>query len=286
MKSTFIDSIDQYSRGGPIELIQGEHRTVFTHQFLSDAASAAHAESTFHAIFQAHDNVIVGVPQFFQYRLGEFDHDGRSAYDGIGVITALGRLLFRDGGNEAHIVLPVGIIRAIHGDVHIDVVPFFPRHQFVLVEQHVGRSGTVHYVDIAEFGSIGRIEHIYDGGAKGGKGEPAANDEDVFPFQKFPGIRVAERPPNPHDVPDPHFVQVGGDDTGAIHGELDEPFFHGRRRNTDGNFPRTGDGEFGKLARPICKVFFVTIVEENEFECLETLVLGLDGDIVDADRIG
>lgn len=59
-----------------IDLIQGEHRSVLAHQFLADATAATHAESAFHAVFKAHDDVVVGVAQFFEHRLGELDHDG------------------------------------------------------------------------------------------------------------------------------------------------------------------------------------------------------------------
>ncbi|VTR69814.1 hypothetical protein DESC_780002 [Desulfosarcina cetonica] len=120
----------------PIDLIQGKHGTVLADQFLADAAAAAHAEAAFHAVFKAHDDMIMVVAQFLQHRLGEFDHDRRAADNRVGVVAPLGGLLFGDRRHEPHIVLPVRIVGAVHGDVHVDVVTLFPFHQLVLVEQH------------------------------------------------------------------------------------------------------------------------------------------------------
>ena len=78
------------------------------------------------------------VSQFFQHRLGEFDHDGRPAHDGVAVGVSLGRLLFGDGGHEPHIVFPGRIVGAVHGDVHVDVVAFLPFDQLILVKEHAG----------------------------------------------------------------------------------------------------------------------------------------------------
>ena len=118
------------------------------------------------------------------------------------------------------------------------------------------------------------------------KANPPPTISTFFALQAFPGIAVAKRSAQPHDVAGPHVVQVGGDHPGAVDGKLDESLFHRRGGDTDGNLALTGNGELGKLPGPVGELLFIAIVQKNEFERLQTLVLGLDGDVIDADRIG
>ncbi len=89
-----------------IDLIQGEYGTVLAHQFFANATTATHAEPALHSVFQGHDDVVMGISQLFKYRKGEFDHDRRTADNGIGVVVSLGGLLLGDRGGETDIVVP------------------------------------------------------------------------------------------------------------------------------------------------------------------------------------
>ena len=89
-----------------IDLIQGEDRAVFAHQLFAYTAAAAHAEPALHSVFQGHDDVVMGISQLFKNRKGEFDHDRRTADNGIGVVVAMGGLLLGDRGGETDIVCP------------------------------------------------------------------------------------------------------------------------------------------------------------------------------------
>ena len=106
--------------------------------------------------------MVVFVSQFFKHRQGELDHDGRTAHDGIGVIGRLGGHFFRDGGNKTHMVFPVGCFR-IHGEMHVDVIAFFPFNKLVFVKQHAGCTGAIDHVNGAVIRTVGRIEHHFDG---------------------------------------------------------------------------------------------------------------------------
>jgi hypothetical protein len=79
---------------------------------------------------------------------------------------------------------------------------------------------------------------------------------------------------------------MGGDHTGPVDGELDKPFFHGGGGNADGRFAFAGYGQLGKLTGLVGEFVFIAFVEEDEFEGLQALVLGLDDDVIDTDRIG
>jgi hypothetical protein len=79
---------------------------------------------------------------------------------------------------------------------------------------------------------------------------------------------------------------MGGDHTGPVDGKFDKAFFYGRGSNADGYFPFSGNRQLGKLTGLVGELVFVAVVEEDEFECLQALILGLDSDVIDTDRIG
>jgi hypothetical protein len=79
---------------------------------------------------------------------------------------------------------------------------------------------------------------------------------------------------------------MGGDHTGPVDREFDKPFFYGGGSNADRRFSNSGYGQLGELTGPVGEFVFIAIVEEDEFKGFQTLVLGLDGNFIDTDRVG
>ena len=268
-----------------IELGQGEDRAVLTDKFFSHIASAAHADTAFHSILQGHDDVIMGIIQLFQNRLGKLDDDRRSADDHIGIVTARGCLLFRNGGHQTDIVGPVRIIGAVYGDMHMNIVPLFPLGQLIFVEKHTGASGPIDDMDILEVGTVGRVQHVYDRGSKGGKGEAGADNHHVLPLHFFPGIPVAQRPPDAHDVAHLHGMEMGCDEARFIYGELDKALLCRGRGDADGDFALSGHRQFSELAGMIGESFFVFWIQKDELKCLQVLIFRFGDNLINANRI-
>ena len=199
----------------------------------------------------------MGIAELVQNRLGKFNHDGRPAYDCIGIVICGRCFLLGDCRYKAGIVLPVRIIGAIHRDVHVDIIALFPLCQLIPVQEHTGCSGSVNYMDVLESRSVGRIEHINDGRPQGGEGEATADDHYVFAFQTFPWIPVAHGTANSHDIADFHAMQPGRYQSHFVDGKHDKSLFCGRRCDSDRDFSFSGHGKFGELTGIIVKFFFI-----------------------------
>ena len=81
-------------------------------------------------------------------------------------------------------------------------------------------------------------------------------------------------------------MQVGGYQPDLVHREHDEALFGRGGGDADGDLPLAGHRELRELAGLVSEFLFVPGVQERELESFEVLVLGLDRDVVDADRIG
>jgi hypothetical protein len=79
---------------------------------------------------------------------------------------------------------------------------------------------------------------------------------------------------------------MGGDHTGPVDGELDEAFFHGGGSNANWRFADSGYRQLSKLTGLVGEFVFIAIVEEDEFKGLQALILGLDDNVIDTDRVG
>ena len=106
-----------------------------------------------------------------------------------------------------------------------------------------------------------------------------------FALHNVPGIPVAQRTANTHDIADFHGMQVSGHQPDFVDGEFEKALLGRRRGNTDGNFAFSGDGKLGKLARVVSKFFLVGLVQEYEFERFQVFVFGFGDDLINANRI-
>ena len=107
-----------------------------------------------------------------------------------------------------------------------------------------------------------------------------------LPLHFCPGIPVAERAPDPHDVPFFHVVEEGGYKTGFIHREGYKPFLCRGGGDADGDLSLSGHGQLGKLAGRVCKLLLICRIQEYKPDGLEISVFSLRDNLIYTNRIG